>query len=538
MQGTKVNVKLLYLFGVPMVFAFLFEFIFKVINIARFYNFLENILFAIVLILLGLLIKSNRKKHYFLIVGLLIYNFCLLFETIYYYLFDSTLNSSAVFVVLETNLEEMKEFLSFHFDRNVLFLILTICLITVIGIKNLKKILKENLFEIEERFTLVEFLIVIYFFLKFTKLIIFNVPYLLVKTPILYIQEMNKFNAYGVGNKQGNFTNVKRNDLPVNEELYIIVIGESTNRKHFNLNHNYYRETTPQLNSIRDDLYVFNDVISPHTYTIGSLTKVLTLGNYENKNKIFDGSIVQLFNQANFKTYWISNQRPLGMMDTHVTKIGLGASKSIFLNTNHAKEKTTYDDVLINSLSEVLKEEGNKKAIFLNMLGAHLNYKNRYPKSEEYFKDKPNTNFNSDKAFDVINAYDNAIRYSDKILKEIIAIAEKQNVVSYVLFFSDHGQEVFDEIDFSGHTIDEQITRNMYEIPMFLWLSNKYKAVNPRNFNLDTKYMIDDLFHSIADISNIKSSETDSTRSIFSESFKERTRIIKDTINYDLFFEK
>ena len=49
--------------------------------------------------------------------------------------------------------------------------------------------------------------------------------------------------------------------------------------------------------------------------------------------------------------------------------------------------------------------------------------------------------------------------------------------------------------------------------------------------------MTDDMFHSIADISNISSDQVDTTRSIFNESFKEIKRIIKDTIDFDSYFK-
>ncbi|MGM5470667.1 phosphoethanolamine transferase [Flavobacteriaceae bacterium LMO-SS05] len=530
--------RLLYIFLVPIVLAFAFEVLTIDIHISRFYNFLENIFFAIILAITSLLFNNYKKKFYFLLVSLLLNNVFLVFETLYYYLFKGTLNASVFFVIFETNFNETNEFLSLHLDRNILIFVLMICVITAYSLIKLKAIMSVNSIIIKNKLIIVGMVVLISSFLKFSKLIIFNVPYLLVKTPVSYIQEMNKYKIYGKEHKMGEFTNIEHNNLSKGKELYVIVVGESTNKKHFNLYHNYYRETTPQLNTIKDDLYVFDNVISPHTYSIGSLTKVLTLGNYENKDKIYGGSIIQLFNQANFKTYWISNQRPVGMMDTQITKIGMGASKSVFLNTNHAKETTAFDIDLVNSLSQIFEEDGDKKVIFLHMLGTHLNYKNRYPKNEAYFKDIPITNFKNKKAYEIINSYDNAIRYNDKLLKNIIDITEQQNAISYVLYFSDHGQEVFDEIDFAGHTIDEQITRNMYEIPMFLWLSKKYKAISPRDFNLSTKYMTDDLFHSIADISNIKSNETDFTRSIFNKNFKERKRIIKDTINYDTYFKK
>lgn len=535
MKSTKYIRPLFYFFLLPIILAFSFESIFEIITLPRFFNLIENILFAILIITFSFLITNIKYKKLYFVASIIVFNLCLLFETLYYYLFDNFLSASAIFVVLESNTIEAKEFLSIHFDKYALILVI-VFFVNIACILVKKRKYFNVFFEFSvNKFLIFELLLMLYFVLKLTTFIVYNVPYILIKAPISYYQEMKKFKNYGKENKIGNFTNVKHDTK--GKELYIILLGESTNKRHFNLYNNYYRETTPLLNSIKDDLYVFNNVISAHTYTIGALSKALTLGNYENPDAKYKGSIIQLFNQANFHTYWISNQRPVGMMDTHITKIGLGASKSFFLNTKHTSEHTNLDDELIKKMREILLDKEDKKIIFLHMLGTHLSYKNRFPANQYYFKDIPKTKFKTEKAYKIINDYDNAIRYSDKLLKQIIDIIKAENETSYVLYFSDHGQEVFDDIDFSGHTIDEKITKNMYEVPMFLWVSDKYKSKNPLKINVDNKYMTDDMFHSIADISNVTCDQIDSTRSIFNENFKERKRIIKDTIDFDIYFK-
>src|SRR5690606_14130732 len=99
------------------------------------------------------------------------------------------------------------------------------------------------------------------------------------------------------------------NDAP---QTYVVIIGESTSARNMGL-YGYYRNTNPLLTEIKDELLIFNDVISPHTHTIPSLNKMLSLSNFENPDVIHCGSIVQLANAAGFSTYWISNQQPIGI---------------------------------------------------------------------------------------------------------------------------------------------------------------------------------------------------------------------------------
>ena len=69
--------------------------------------------------------------------------------------------------------------------------------------------------------------------------------------------------------------------------------------------------------------------LQPQTFHILSLVKALTIKKGDN----YVGNIIQLFKQAGNKTYWLSNQPPIGMYETLVTKIALSASKPLFLNT-------------------------------------------------------------------------------------------------------------------------------------------------------------------------------------------------------------
>ncbi|WP_282121759.1 phosphoethanolamine transferase [Algibacter mikhailovii] len=371
--------------------------------------------------------------------------------------------------------------------------------------------------------------------LKLSTLIIFNLPYLILKSTFEYFGDFNKIENYKNLGKDP-FENVSRASNETKQEVFVIIIGESTSKSHMGI-YGYHRETTPLLEDIEEELIVYRDVISPHTYTTASLAKCLTLGNFENPEGNYEGSIIQLLNQSNFKTYWISNQRPVGIFESQITKLGMQAHKSFFLNTRHTNENTNFDEVLLEKLNEVLLDDGNKKVLFLHMVGAHINYKKRYPENFKYFKNSFETKYNNKRDYEVINAYDNAVRYSDYVIRNVIESIRNQNVNSFVLYFSDHGEEVYDDIDFSGHSADQIITKNIYEIPLFLWASDKYKRKKKIDYNLGIKYMTDDLFHSIADLTDVKANQVDSTRSIFSKYFKERKRIIRDTIDYDIFFK-
>jgi heptose-I-phosphate ethanolaminephosphotransferase len=208
------------------------------------------------------------------------------------------------------------------------------------------------------------------------------------------------------------------------------------------------------------------------------------------------------------------------------------------LTTTIAGKSKVLDGELFNEFDNTLMELRSKKnVIFLHMMGTHHHYENRYPKAFNKFKDEPISNFNSKESTKKINSYDNAILYNDFLIAEAIKKVKALNTKSFVLFFSDHGEEMFNDLDMAGHN-EDIYSKNMFDVPFILWESSKYKQEKSIDFVPDRKYMIDDLIYSVADLLDIETQEVDLSRSIFSTNFKERKRIIKDTINYDTYFNK
>lgn len=511
--------------------AFFFELIFSEFTSHLFKNFFENILFSIALICPIYLLKSSLKTL-FLITVYVIYTFCIYFETVFYYLFKVSFSSSAIFATLDTNLDESGEFIGFYVDSTLLVFTVLVLIVAVISI--LKKIdfQNRNISKVLKIKTSILF-IVILVFLKLSEFIIYNVPYLVLKSTTEYYVDSKKLNKYA-NDKNDNFKDAIR-ESHFEKEVYVIILGESTSRAHFGL-YDYYRNTTPKLDSIKQQLLVYDNVISPHVYSIGALTKILTLANYENPEKTSDGSIIQLLNQVGFETYWLSNQRPLGPFESMITKIAMSSDKKKFMSTEIAKYSKVLDGELLNEFNKVISNNVKKKVVFIHLMGTHYNYEYRYPSEYNVFNNTPKTKFLTKESAIKINQYDNAILYNDFIITKIITKLNDLNLSSFALYFSDHGEEMYDDINHAGHN-EDIYSKKMFEVPFLLWRSNKYKNSKSFSFESNRPYMTDDLFHSIADLAGIKAKLVDSTRSIFSDNFKPRKRVIKETLDFDTNFD-
>ena len=81
-----------------------------------------------------------------------------------------------------------------------------------------------------------------------------------------------------------------------------------------------------------------------------------------------------------------------------------------------------------------------------------MQYKERVPEKFKKFTDKDDrfNEWQKNKS-KIVNDYDNSILYVDYIVNEIISKIKNENKKSYVLYFSDHGEEFYDSKDFMGH---------------------------------------------------------------------------------------
>ncbi len=497
-------------------------------------NFTESVLFGILIVLVISFFKKSTFKRILNYILFLFFTFCTYTETVYFLIYKTYFSPSTIFVFFDSNPQEVSEFLAFYSTKPIIVLTLITLLVSVWCLKQLY-LLSSQFFTVSKN-TIIYSLIfigIILGFLRLSKLIDYNFPYLFARSYILYQKESKELDVYKK-NKNGNFESVAVKPSSA-QQVYVLVLGESTTKSHLGV-YDYARPTTPLLSAQKDDLLLFQDVISPNTYSVASVTKLLTLANYEYPKATGQGSIIQLANAADFKTFWLSNQRPLGPYESLITKLSFSSDHTKFITTVNAGNSKTLDADLLSDFDAVLNQsQSNKIFILLHLIGTHHNYEDRYPPSFNVFNGMVNSNFRSDAIAEKINHYDNAVLYNDFVLNAVIDRLKTLNANSFMLFLSDHGEELYTDLNIAGHNEDTP-TKSMYEIPFILWQSEKYKEYRKIDTDVNKPYMSDDLFHGLADLMGIQCNQVDYQRSIFSDRFKERPRIILDSIDYDTAF--
>ncbi|MCA0931958.1 sulfatase-like hydrolase/transferase [Lutimonas saemankumensis] len=495
-----------------------------------------NILIILLTVLGATLIFNHSVGAIMEITSLILLNLMVFIDFSHIYLFEYNFSQSSMYVLLETNKSEASSFLSMYFDKNLFlfgsFILLCISVSSYL-IRKYFRINKSDYLIIEggsraikQLFIFFSATLVFAVFLYYNK---YNfLPYTIVKGYNHYHQDWLSFQKLGNNKVGGNFSNVKLKSNQSNQNV-VLVLGESTTNGHMGI-YGYYRNTTPRLNELKNELLIFQNVISPHASTIPSLSKILTLGDYNNPERKFDGSIIQLFNKAGFKTYWISAQDKTGVNSSFVTGISNACDDQIFISSY---DYTPLDGEILNPLKEVLSNDTENKLIILHLLGTHTRYDERYPEDFDKFKSTPRTKFKHEDAYKYINEYDNAILYNDYVISEIISLLKESKTRSSFLYLSDHGEEVYQSLNIAGHW-EEKFRSTMYEIPFIIW-SSDYTTQHFKTFEIDVdrKYNSEDLIYTMADLANVSFIEFDSTKSLINKNFEYKNRMILKNLNFD-----
>jgi len=119
----------------------------------------------------------------------------------------------------------------------------------------------------------------------------------------------------------------------------------------------------------------------------------------------------------------------------------------------------------------------------------------------------------------LLNAYDDSIRYTDYVVNKIIDVLKEENEVSYCLYFSDHGEDVFDTTTrkILGHS--ELANEPMTSVPFFVWTSPAYAKNRPfiqsnLTKNKNTAYNTENVIHTITRLAGLMNEDVCKEKSL------------------------
>ncbi len=281
-------------------------------------------------------------------------------------------------------------------------------------------------------------------------------------------------------------------------EVYVMVVGETARAHNFSL-YGYPRNTNPLL-SKTPGIKAFPNVTTQSNTTHKSVPMLLSAASAEDFERLFhEKGILAAFKEAGFHTVFISNQLP---NHSFIDFLGEQADEHYFLKKEDASQGNHYDEDLLQKLDEILPLADasssahyhyryRKLFVVLHSYGSHFNYQERYPRSFAYFKPDSRSEAKPKNRRDLLNAYDNTIRYTDYILHGIIERLQKWEGVqtktdgvydqptSAMLYTSDHGENIFDdERSLFLHAAPKASDYELH-VPFIIWTSAGFSKQYP-----------------------------------------------------------
>ena len=301
--------------------------------------------------------------------------------------------------------------------------------------------------------------------------------------------------------------------------LTILVIGETLRDQNWGLS-GYHRDTSPELN--KHDILPIGGVQSCGTSTSVSIPCMFSkLGrqDFTYEKAVAQENLLDVIKRAGYDVEW---------WDANTGDMGV-AERVAYANFNRADDPEFCNDgecndgILLKQLQDRAGLITRDTVIVLHQIGNHgPAYYERYPKEFAKFlpdcRDSDLANCSSD---DVVNAYDNAVAYTDlQIAKTIDFLSTLPDLSTSLIYVSDHGESLGEKGLFLHAAPYWIAPEEQKRVPMVVWMSDEFK----RDLKLDygcvsapgfTKISHDNFFHSVLGMLDIETTERDQNLDIF-----------------------
>lgn len=281
----------------------------------------------------------------------------------------------------------------------------------------------------------------------------------------------------------------------------VVVIGESANRDKLHVyNEDYQYADTPWMeqNKLDEKFIFFSNAYACQSMTLQVLEQALTEKSAYNDADLLEAmNFVDIARAKGYKTYWITNLSG-GDAGSFFAMI---ASRTDYL----LREPAKYDDNMLKFLADINPQENN--LVIFHGNGSHACYKDRYPQEKAVFDDGS-----------VESEYADSIRYVDDFLKQIYDFGVENLNLQFMLYFSDHGENLK-----TGHGPSDKDFAKV-RIPVMIYTSQEYMQNNPDMHNAlyqhkDNFFTNDMMYNTICGMLKARSQFYDAKEDLSSSDF-------------------
>ena len=301
--------------------------------------------------------------------------------------------------------------------------------------------------------------------------------------------------------------------------LLVLVVGETVRAQNWGLN-GYARQTTPEL--AQTGVINFPDMHSCGTSTEVSLPCMFSpFGRHDYDEKKIRGhqSLLHVLEHAGIATLWRDNQSGCkGVCDgLEIQRLDDATTQGL------CADGRCMDEILLENLAAQVRAKPGDRVVVLHQLGNHgPSYFQRYPAQFRQFAPTCDTaDLGKCSREDIVNSYDNAIRYTDHFLTRTIAsLRGMEDYDTAMIYLSDHGESL-GEKGLYLHGVPYAIApEEQTRVPMVMWFSPGFAADRGLDMSCVRHRAAqrsdqDNLFPSVLGLMQVQTSVYDQSRDLF-----------------------
>ncbi len=325
----------------------------------------------------------------------------------------------------------------------------------------------------------------------------------------------------------------------------VLVIGESFIKSHSSI-YGYPLKTNPILgNELKDGrLFAFSDVISPYMLTFEAIRNIMSMNSIGDGENWYDFPFFPaFFHRLGYRTFFWDNQddsQSKYPFDFTLNTYLHGAEIASLSYDMQHPQVSMFDHELIENFkfSWMKNAYGALNFVLFHLQGQHFCAEDRYPQTRKFVRFEPDSIRRSevwmtnDKKQEIAH-YDNCTYYNDYVLGQIVKLFYDSS--SVIVYLSDHGENLYDKED---RKIRNQNDLQMYEIPFFIWCSEKYREQHPDVVKaiqeaVNKPLMTDNICHLLMRLGGVESVYYNKKRDILSSHYQCPPRIVAGYMNYD-----
>ncbi|MBO0502218.1 phosphoethanolamine--lipid A transferase [Aeromonas veronii] len=304
--------------------------------------------------------------------------------------------------------------------------------------------------------------------------------------------------------------------------LMFLVVGETARSQNYSLNG--YGKATNSFTAKEQGVVSFRNVRSCGTATAVSVPCMfsnLTRRGYDDQLASSRDGLLDVLQHAGVSVLWKENDGGCKGVCRNVPTIEILPKSYPAL----CQGESCYDEVLLEGLDQQIAGMKGNKLVAFHLMGSHgPTYFRRYPASERVFMpDCPRSDIENCSNEELVNTYDNTIRYTDKVVGLLIdklKSLESQYDVGLV-YLSDHGESLGAMGLYLHGTPYKFAPDDQTRVPLLTWFSPQLQADRQLDMGClaaeasSQRFSHDNLFHSMLGIMDVQTRVYDNKLDLF-----------------------